>query len=106
MSGVWLQNGIITGRNVNSYKANCMLSNADSRSFNYETGINLPIKKDEIYTVKYFIDDYTWVLVNAANKRELFLDCEMSPNPFTGISSTPNLKTIKKITRNLLLIKN
>ena len=119
MTGVWLQNGAVTGSVVNAYQARCMLSNADNAFYNFETGINTPIAKSEIYQVTNFINN-SWVLTSTTSKRELFLDCDKSENIYNRISDkvfnghlgyvgsthNPKLRTIKKITRGLLLINN
>ncbi len=119
MIGVWLQDGSVVEQNLDSDKAHCLLSNADSRNYDYETGINKPVTKGESYQVENFINN-SWVLVNKASKRTLFLDCDKSENlynlfvdkitggrlPYIGDTNHPRLKTIKKITNGLLLIKN
>lgn len=117
MTGVWLQGGNVVGQNVDTNKAHCMLSNADATSYNFETGVNTPVTKGEIYQVENFINN-SWVLINTTSKRELFLDCDKSENlynriadkisggrlPYIGSTDHPKLKTIKKITAGLLQI--
>ncbi len=85
MTGVWLQNGSVTGSEVNSYKSHCMLSNADVGFYNSDTGINTPVAKGEIYQVTNFIN-YSWVLTSPIGKRELFLDCDKTENVYNRVS--------------------
>ncbi len=118
MTGVWLQNGTATGSDVNGYQAHCMLSDVHPDFYDFETSTNSPIARGEIYRVTDFINN-SWVLSSTTGKRELFLDCDQSENAYNRISDrvfngklgyvgntqNPKLKTIKKITRGLLLIK-
>jgi hypothetical protein len=115
---VWLQDGRVTGKEVDSYHAHCALTDISLKSFyNVETGLNAPIAKGESYFVEEVWGDR--FLKNPSTGRVLSLECDRSVNFYNRIvvdkisnghlnyigNSPAKFKTIQKITSGVLEFK-